>query len=126
MGTAYVNIFDGLSVGWMHFRNAELLRHSRKHSGASPRRLTRRTIEFWGAIDEDDRRDALSLLQWLAFSLRTLSTDEATRHKMLSGALTMEQLPAINADERPLKKRCSVRDFSLMGQSALSSFARRA
>ncbi|KAF8514686.1 hypothetical protein JB92DRAFT_2811297 [Gautieria morchelliformis] len=28
-------------------------------------------------IDEDDRRDALSLLQWLAFSVGTLSTDQA-------------------------------------------------
>jgi hypothetical protein len=30
-----------------------------------------------GDIDEDNRWDALSLLQWLAFSLRTLSTDKA-------------------------------------------------
>jgi hypothetical protein len=29
------------------------------------------------AIDEDDRRDALSLLQWLAFLVGTLSLDKA-------------------------------------------------
>jgi hypothetical protein len=42
-----------------------------------PKTLNETYDRILGAIDEDDRRDALSLLQWLAFSVRTLSTDEA-------------------------------------------------
>lgn len=42
-----------------------------------PKTLYETYDRILAAIDEDDRRDALSLLQWLAFSVRTLSTDEA-------------------------------------------------
>jgi Ankyrin repeats (3 copies) len=42
-----------------------------------PKTLNETYDRILGAINEDDRRDALSLLKWLAFSVRTLSTDEA-------------------------------------------------
>ncbi|KAF8479974.1 hypothetical protein JB92DRAFT_2679716, partial [Gautieria morchelliformis] len=42
-----------------------------------PRTLYETYDRILAGIDEDDRRDALSLLQWLAFSVGTLSMDEA-------------------------------------------------
>ncbi|KAF8493560.1 hypothetical protein JB92DRAFT_2683457, partial [Gautieria morchelliformis] len=42
-----------------------------------PKTLNETYDRILAAIDEDDRRDALSLLQWLSFSVRTISTDEA-------------------------------------------------
>ncbi|KAF8484357.1 hypothetical protein JB92DRAFT_1574797 [Gautieria morchelliformis] len=42
-----------------------------------PKTLNQTYDQILAAIDEDDRRDALSLLQWLAFSVGTISMDEA-------------------------------------------------
>ncbi|KAF8527082.1 hypothetical protein JB92DRAFT_1002439 [Gautieria morchelliformis] len=42
-----------------------------------PKTLNQTYDRILAAIDEDDRRDALSLLQWLAFSVGMISTDEA-------------------------------------------------
>jgi Ankyrin repeats (3 copies) len=42
-----------------------------------PKTLYETYDRILAAIDEDDRRDALSLLQWLAFSVDTLSLEEA-------------------------------------------------
>ncbi|KAF8509947.1 hypothetical protein JB92DRAFT_466863 [Gautieria morchelliformis] len=42
-----------------------------------PKTLNETYDRILAAIDEDDRQDALSLLQWLTFSVRTISTDEA-------------------------------------------------
>jgi ankyrin repeat protein len=42
-----------------------------------PRTLNETYDRILAAIDEDDKRSAISLLQWLAFSFRTISTEEA-------------------------------------------------
>jgi hypothetical protein len=59
----------------MHYGGVELQRRSRKHSPA-PKALYETYDRILASIDEDDRRDALCLLQWLALSVGTLSPDE--------------------------------------------------
>ena len=57
----------------MHYENAVLQPHSRQHSSHCPRRYSR----ILPSSNDDDRQYTLCLLQWLAFSIRTISTDDA-------------------------------------------------